>query len=101
MIDNRNFPADKGITFTAEITENTDGTTTAKAFDFALNGKNYSMPDTTFTLDTGDTVYITPNGLKKYAKDSYPGAADLFPNNAAYWLISRIDSKKIIVLEAR
>lgn len=101
MIEYRNFPPKNGISFTATVTENEDGTTGIGKFEFILAGKSYQVEGTTFFLAVDDTVFITPTGLKRYVKGEAPTAGDLFPNGAAYWLVNRISADKIIVLEAR
>ena len=101
MIEYRNFPPKNGISFTATVTENEDGTIGIGKFEFVLAGKSYQMDEAIFSLAVDDTVFITPTGLKRYVKGEAPGEGDLFPNGAAYWLVNRISADKIIVLEAR
>ena len=101
MIEYRNFPAKNGISFAAVVTENEDGTVGVDKFEFVLAGKSYQIGAASFPLADEDTIFITPEGLKQFAKGEAPTGSDLFPNGAAYWLVNRISADKIIVLEAR
>jgi hypothetical protein len=93
-IEKRIFPKGNGIYFDASVTETVDGVSVA-AFDCIIGDKTYAIPAGDFTLTDGDTIYITPEGLKQCTKDVRP--APLFPNGSAYWLINKTDDKILVL----
>lgn len=99
MIECRNFPAGNGINFKTTVTEKDNNSVEIADFDFVLAGKTYPMTGGNFVIDVGDTIYMTPSGLKKYNADNRPIADDLFSNKSAYWIACRVDDNKLIVLE--
>lgn len=95
------FPANNGIEFDVEISENAN-VVTIPDFDFVLLGELQHVTGGSFEMAPGDTIFITPNGLEHSvyvvdindpAKGSCPNATSVYTaTGAAYWLVSA-DSK--------
>ena len=97
MIEKRIFPNGNGIYFNTAVTETDTGVKIA-GFDCTVSDKTYSIASGEFTLAVGDTIYVTPDGLKQCTKNEQPTSR--FPNGSAYWLVSKFENE-ILVLEVQ
>lgn len=101
MINKSFFPVGLGMYYDAPIKENDDKSITVGDFNFSLSGITYTVKGNTFQMEIGDTLYITTNGIKKYKSGEYPILDDLFPNNSAHWLVTRVDDDVFNSLEVQ
>lgn len=101
MINKSFFPVGLGMYYDAPIKENDDKSITVGDFNFSLSGITYTVNGNTFQMEIGDTLYITTNGIKKYKSGEYPISDDLFPNNSAHWLVTRVDDDVFNSLEVQ
>ena len=96
------FPANSGLAFNVDITENADKSITISDFTFTLLGELQNIIGGTYTLAPGDTIYITPVGLEHgvYVPDvedstkgaCAPASTMYQATGTAYWLVCA-DSK--------
>ena len=91
------FPANSGLVFNVDITENADKSITISDFTFTILGESQNITGGTYTLAPGDTIYITPVGLehdvyvpdvKDSTKDACAPASAMYQaTGTAYWLV--------------
>lgn len=91
------FPANSGLAFNVDITENADKSITISDFTFTVLGESQNITGGTYTLAPGDTIYITPVGLEHgiYAPDETdatkgscaPSSVMYQATGTAYWLV--------------
>ena len=96
------FPANNGVAFNVDITENADKSITISDFTFTILGESQNITGGTYTLAPGDTIYITPAGIEHgiYVPDETdttkgacaPASAMYQATGTAYWLVCA-DSK--------
>ena len=98
-MQSRFFPKGQGLAFAVDIAETSPGVVTVPDFDFELQGEVMAVAGGTFELLPGDTLYITPAGLKLMAYNtetkSAPCPADKFATGAAYWLVQNVAGELI------
>lgn len=98
-MQSRFFPKGQGLAFAVEIAETSPGVVTVPDFDFGLQGSSLAVAGGEFKLLPGDTLYITPTGLKLMVYDaetkSAPYPADKFSTGAAYWLVQNVAGELI------
>lgn len=98
-MQSRNFPKGQGLAFTVDISETSPGVVTVPDFNFELQEERLAVTGGTFELLPGDTLYITPAGLKLMVYDpetkSAPYPSDKFSTGAAYWLVQNVAGEMI------
>lgn len=102
-INKLTYPSGKGLAWSVDINITEDFSVTIPAFDISVNGATHTMSGATFTLNDGDTVYMTAMGLvvENGNEGAIPVEKESFQETGScYWLVSR-SGDVVLVLEVQ
>lgn len=102
-INKLTYPSGKGLAWSVDINIAEDFSVTIPAFDISVNGATHKMSGSTFTLNDGDTVYMTAMGLvvENGNEGAIPVEKESFQETGScYWLVSR-SGDVVLILEVQ